>query len=42
MEQITSAFEQLDVDKDGRISKSEFIDGCMADEFLFHFLNPTI
>ena len=40
--QIKSAFNQLDEDKDGRISKEEYIYGCIHDEFLFYFLNPTI
>ena len=39
--QVTSIWDQLDNNKDNRISKKEFIDGCLKDEFLTHFLTTT-
>ena len=39
--QVNSVWDQLDDNKDNRISKKEFIDGCLNDEFLAHFLTTT-
>lgn len=39
--QLKTTFEQLDYNKDNRISRKEFINGCMNDEFLISFLTQT-
>lgn len=31
-------FDKMDIDKDGVLTKSEFIEGCMKDQFLYQML----
>lgn len=31
-------FEAMDSNKDGSLSKKEFVEGCMKDQFLYHML----
>ncbi len=39
--QVATTFDQLDTNKDNNISRKEFINGCMNDEFLYGFLTQT-
>lgn len=39
--QLNNIWDQLDDNKDNRISKIEFIEGCLKDEFLLSFLTTT-
>lgn len=40
--QINTVFNQLDKNQDSGISKTEFIEECLNDEFLLYFLSPNI
>jgi hypothetical protein len=40
--QVKTTFDQLDEDHDGVISREEFVNGCLNDEFLLYFLNPNV
>jgi hypothetical protein len=40
--QVKDTFDQLDTDHDGVITREEFVNGCLNDEFLLYFLNPNI
>lgn len=40
--QINDMFKQLDQNEDKFITKYEFVDGCLKDEFLLHFLSANI
>ena len=40
--QVNTVFNQLDKNKDSGISKIEFIEECLNDEFLLNFLSPAI
>ncbi len=40
--QINDIFKQLDKETDNLITISEFVEGCLKDDFLLYFLNPTI
>ena len=40
--QINDIFNQLDKEKDNLITQSEFIEGCLKDDFLLYFLNPNV
>jgi len=40
--QINDIFNQLDKETDNVITQNEFVEGCMKDDFLLYFLNPTI
>jgi Ca2+-binding EF-hand superfamily protein len=40
--QIKRIFDQLDTNEDNSITKYEFIEGCLKDEFLLHFLSANI
>lgn len=35
-------FQDLDSNHDRKISRQEFIEGCLKDEFLCHLLGPNI
>ncbi len=39
--QIDAMFRQLDQNEDKYITKYEFVDGCLKDEFLLHFLSAN-
>lgn len=39
---INKIFNQMDTNDDRKISRKEFVQACLSDEFLRHLLAPTI
>jgi len=40
-ERTDKIFQQMDKNKDGVLTKKEFMDGCLADEFLCQMLTAN-
>jgi Ca2+-binding EF-hand superfamily protein len=39
---INKIFKEIDTNSDKKISRAEFIKGCLNDEFLRHLLAPNL
>ena len=40
-ERAANIFRQMDRDKDGRVTRAEFVSTCLADQRMIELLTPT-